>query len=621
MLRARFPLRGLLAAVIFASVAVTPSAQSNDQPKGPRLHALQPGEFVVQKQTIPIDVVFIGYERNQIDADAFLAALPATYKPLVRYPQFYGLNGRDMGLEFRFKYGVTFANEAFENRFFSYLIAIGTSGPLTQFQQLYNNQNKNVIDVTGPVLYIDGPSVERYLAGGDYDMRNKNTIYFINWYGRPDFRFHVYTKTDEVDPDTKYNFGIQRQSRKIIAWGGSSSRTWFYDLSAGPESWTNNWIVDDDQSEYHMPPSWEYRAGGYRAPSVLTADLARVARYVGIDLLFTTSPLYDPLVTAPGLDGAKVAHVAMLEDDAGSSGLDFINTRFAKREFTSFQPYYRWKVKLTDTNPIDAGAKRALDIFSGNLQENDCWNDFGTPFAQLFCYFNANLATYIPEYQPMDYVGEIFAYNTTGAALGDQFGLLGFADDNWVDGTQTHVFMFDAPEYRQLGYGFTSTGIHEFGHHIGMSHPHDGYDSEQELDFGPGGPFEFAWSGDESHTVMHYLSLTTSFGQFDRDNQYRWEMAGYLNWSNALVGDILKHPDANRVYSLIKKADHAAEEALEEFEYWDHLEAATAAREAYELLLQAAKEIGVETTTLNNARRPLPDPVRRIVCTIRNPFN
>jgi hypothetical protein len=37
-----------------------------------------------------------------------------------------------------------------------------------------------------------------------------------------------------------------------------------------------------------------------------------------------------------------------------------------------------------------------------------------------------------------------------------------------VDGTQTHIFMFDAPEYRELGFGFTTTGIHEFGHHIGM---------------------------------------------------------------------------------------------------------------------------------------------------------
>ena len=155
------------------------------------------------------------------------------------------------------------------------------------------------------------------------------------------------------------------------------------------------------------------------------------------------------------------------------------------------------------------GGQAGAGHLRGTWSADDCWNEFGDPFAQLFCYFSANLTKYIPANRPRDYVGEIFAYNTTAASLGDQFGLLGFADDNWVDGTQTHVFMFDAPEYRELGFGFTTTGIHEFGHHIGMSHPHDGYDSELELDFDPGGPFEFAWSGDESHTVMRYLALPT----------------------------------------------------------------------------------------------------------------
>jgi len=334
-----------------------------------------------------------------------------------------------------------------------------------------------VLEVVGPVLYIDAPSVERYLAAHDSGDSRRYTIYFINWYGRRDFKFHVYTKTDEVDPDTGYNFGIQRASRKMIAWGGSVSRAWFYDLSAGPESWTNNWRVDDDQSEYHMPPIWEYRPGAYRPASRLTADLGLVARYVGIDLLFTSSPLYDPLVTSPDAGRSKVAHVAMLEDEAASNGLRFIDRDFTRRELQSFEPYYPWRVGLTDTKPVDAGAKRALDIFANLLTVDDCWNDYGTTFAQLFCYFSANLTKYIPRYHARDYVGEIFAYNTTAASLGDQFGLLGFADDNWVDGTQTHVFMFDAPEYRSLGFGFTTTAINEFGHHIGMSQPHDGYDS------------------------------------------------------------------------------------------------------------------------------------------------
>jgi hypothetical protein len=601
----------------------TAAAQSSAARFGDhRLDALRPGAFVVQTQTIPVDVVFIGYSPDQIDERALLATLPATYKPVVRYPQFYGLSGRDMGLEFRFKYRVVYKTRTFENQFFTFLTHTGTEGALTPFQEQYNQQNKNVLDVTGPVLYIDAPAVERYLASRDGGDSRGYTIYFINWYGRRDFKFHVYTKTDEVDPDTNYNFGIQRGSRKMIAWGGSVSRSWFYDLSAGPESWTNNWIVDDDQSEYHMPPVWEYRAGGYRAPSKLTGDLGLVARYVGIDLLFTSSPLYDPLITAPDIGGSKVVHIAMLEDDPASQGTQFIDTEFAKREWRRFEPYYPWKVGLTDKKPVDAGAKRALDIFSNNLVANDCWNAFGDTFAQLFCYFTANLTKYIPHYGPHDYVGEIFAYNTTDANLGDQVGLLGFADDNWVDGTQTHVFMFDTPEDRALGFGFTTTAIHEFGHHIGMSHPHDGYDSEQELDFDSSGPFEFAWSGDESQTVMHYLAVSNGFGRFDKDNQYRWEMAGYLNWSNAVVGDILNHPRAFLVWPLVLAADKLAEKSVDAFKRWDYLEAVTDARQAYSLVALAARTIGASTPTLDAARRALPGPaVRRIVCTIRHPFD
>jgi hypothetical protein len=255
----------------FALLVLALAAAAEAQPQGQHrndsgLRALRPGEFVVHEQVVPVNLVFIGYDNDQIDEQALLDALPATYSPVVRYPRFYGLAGREMGLRYRFRYTLQHKSQSFENEFFAFLTRTGTEGPLTQFQQQYNDQVKNVLDVAGPVLYIDGPTVERYLAGRTGGDHRGYTIFFINWYGRRDFRFHVYTKTDEPDPDTDYNFGILRESRKMIAWGGSVSRTWFYDLSAGPESWTNNWIVDDDQSEYHMPPLWEYRAGGYRPP-------------------------------------------------------------------------------------------------------------------------------------------------------------------------------------------------------------------------------------------------------------------------------------------------------------------------------------------------------------------
>lgn len=562
---------------------------------------LQPGETVTYEQEVPINIVFIGYDRNTIDKNAILEQLPETYVPVVRYPQFYLLPGRDMGLKYNFEYNFSFADSKLSNKFFGYLKQIGAPGDPTFYQTLYNDQDNNVLEVNGSVLYIDAPSVEKWL---DKNLKKEKgyTVVFINWYSRPDFKFHIYTKTDEPDPDTGFNFGEQ-DYLKFIAWGGSYSRLWFYDLSAGPEWNTDNWNVDDPDldplgegvEQYRMPPIWEYASPGYRDLSALSSDLGLVTRFVGINLLFTTSPLYDPLVTAPDARGDKIIHINMLEDDPASSGMDWINPGLIKKQFAKFQPYYDWQTNLVDNDPIDPEAQRAFRIFADLLVEDDCWNDYFTPFAELFCFFDINRDTYLPTYDEADYVAGVYAFNTTADNLGSQFGLLGYADDNWVDGTQSYVFQFDTAEYRDFGYGFSSTTVHEVGHHVGMSHPHDGFDSELGLDYGPGDGFYFAWSGDESNTVMHYMGLSNGFGQFDRDNMYRWEMAGYLNWSNALLADILAHPDAKKVRNNTAKAEDYAEQALKSFNKWDYLDAAAKAHKAYEELAKAANKLGIET--------------------------
>jgi hypothetical protein len=172
---------------------------------------------------------------------------------------------------------------------------------------------------------------------------------------------------------------------------------------------------------------------------------------------------------------------------------------------------------------------------------------------------------------------------------------LGFADDNWIDGTQSYVFEFDSAEYRELGYGFSTTTIHEGGHHFGMSHPHDGYDSELGLDYGPADEFYYAWSGDESNTIMHYMDLSIEFGKFDRDNMYRWEMAGYLNWSNQLLGEIQTHPNAHQVKARVAVAQKFAKIALRGFDHWNYRQAAAFARRAYVQLALAAARLDIET--------------------------
>jgi len=578
-------------------------------------------------QQIPINIVFVGYRPASINTADLLGQLPADSTPLVRQPQFYGLPGRDMGLHFSYSYNLTFAPRSFENDFFRYLSRTGTPGPLTAIQQSYNDQKKNVLDVTGPVLYIDAPSTERWLLERGRERlhihpERSYTVFLINWYARRDFRFHVYIKTSAPDPDTGFNFGAQLDSRKVIAWGGSHGRAWFYDLSAGPERWTRNWNVDDadvdgdSKPDYRMPPIWEYTTGGYHPPDALSSDLGKVLRYVAINLLFTSSPLYDPLNTTPGSGGAKVVHTAMLEDDPNSSGLDWINNAEIKRQLRSFEPYYPWKVNVSDTKPIDAKAKRALGIWLNQINEPDCWNDFGDTFAELFCYFNANLGTYVPAYSPHDYVGPIFAFNTAS----DTGGLLGYADDNWVDGTQSYIFAFDAADIRDAGYGFTTTVIHEFGHHIGLSHPHDGYDSATGVVYNPSGDTYFAWSGDESDSIMSYIDLNISFDQFNRDNMYRWETAGYLSKTVALL-DAISNARSTRhsgVADQRHKIGDLTDKARRDFQHWRYDEAVKSAYRAYQLASNLAEQLGVAPAAQANLRLA-PQSVPKEVDYIRFP--
>ena len=340
-----------------------------------------------------------------------------------------------------------------------------------------------------------------------------------------------------------------------------------------------------------------------------------LSRYVAIDLLFAPSPLSDPLVTAPGAQGRKIADVTMFEDDPASSGADFVDTGFARDSWERFQPYYPWRTALRDVDPIDAEAKQSLNIFTGNSTDEACWAPFGDPFAQLFCFFSEHLSAYVPSYPSRDYVAPVFAFNTTEGGLGDQFGLLGFADDNWADGTQTFVFAFDADVYREFGYGFTGTIIHEVGHHIGMSHPHDGFDSETGVDFDASDEFFFAWAGDESETVMHDLTLSNQFGEHNRDNMYRWEAAGYLNWANVLAGDVLASPNASSVFVKLVAADALAAVAKGKLDRWDYLDAAEHARAAYLTLVSAADDIGVSSARIAAARTRLPaSQIRKYVC-------
>lgn len=257
----------------------------------------------------------------------------------------------------RINYNIVYTDAAFENAFFAYLLSIAipqqfpsslaridgslvTTFPLnvTPYQALYDFQNNNPPffyfvqnrrdfgvfvppfqpftpdssdDIISQNYFIDAPSVEKYLASALPGLGlnpQQYTVILINWWGRPDFIDHVYTKDNEPDPHTGFNFGslepvvdlniplppplntvphIPMTSRKTVnAWGMTAhddpedcpsggcntKRIWFYDASV-VEGWVGNWDITHAEpplelkrstpyrtlaTHYRFPPIWEY---------------------------------------------------------------------------------------------------------------------------------------------------------------------------------------------------------------------------------------------------------------------------------------------------------------------------------------------------------------------------
>ena len=252
----------------------------------------------------------------------FLAGLPRRYEPVVRSRLDYGVTEK-LGITYTYDYEVTYASSGVRE-VLRHALPAGQAGPADRVPAGLQRPGEQ-----RPRRHRQPPHRRARASRSGWPTNppsgvdtRRNTIFFVNWYGRSDFKFHVYTKTDEPDPDTGYNFGVERDSRKMIAWGGttaddeenglgSTRRVWFHDLSAGPESWTG-------QLERRRPRPRRRRRRGLpdaadlgvhaaaatAAPAALAGDLGKITRYVG------AQPAVHHLAALPGgaAHGRAAAH-------------------------------------------------------------------------------------------------------------------------------------------------------------------------------------------------------------------------------------------------------------------------------------------------------------------------
>jgi hypothetical protein len=154
--------RTALAIALTAALVGASATPANAAAPTQKFSHLNPGGQPRLTEKVPVNIVFLGYERDEVNAAEFRAGLARTYEPVVRSRLSYGTTEK-LGIKYTYDYRIRYANSSYENRFFKQLGRLATPAPRTAFQDAYNAQQENVLDVTQN-HYIDGPSVERWLA-------------------------------------------------------------------------------------------------------------------------------------------------------------------------------------------------------------------------------------------------------------------------------------------------------------------------------------------------------------------------------------------------------------------------------------------------------------------------
>ena len=240
--------------------------------------------------------------------------------------------------------------------------------------------------------------------------------------------------------------------------------------------------------------------------------------------------------------------------------------------------------------PLTGKARQCYDLWLP-AQDVPCYPELDYPaFANLFLFNALNLERTQDDAGRVDYELPNFNYATTNA---EESGLLGYADDNYRTGTQSFVFNFVSPAIAE-NYGLTTTMIHEDGHHLAMSHPHDGYDSETGVDYEPDRPLLLRLVG-RPEQLDHELHRPELGLQPVRPRQHEPLHGGRLRPQRQ--PDRGRHPrpdpDAGRAADELAAADALLGASKLAFRHHRYLAAAFTARAAYDQVRKGARQAGV----------------------------
>jgi hypothetical protein len=485
--------------------------------------------------SMPVKVIFVGIDPTTVDTNYIKWGfnIPPMVGGEVAFPQPY-----PTGVVYNVDYSFTFASNDFKSKLLSYLqtIQVTKEGPNPWFYY-YTLGPSGYISRTNyfSINYsvYDANKVENWIYSNQQETggfpSNGWTLMFLNLTELPSYGFGDYKKFitafhQEPPNGVPHYYGLDYRDadlgyrlryRDFATGWGAVHRFWFGDLSAGPSFWTYpeelplQIALEDNHIDLHTSfgKSWFTE---YLSDYISQATLNLVTPW------FVYPPLYSEKYNF---------HVHLFDNrtSAEKNEVDIkstINTDRIKQAFENLVPYSKIDVAVTFENVSNYPALQ--NVIDSSYKYADSLT-LGVEFAQpeqygvidarpVYKYFQDNMKTFEPDVKrdrsEQTVPVFVFAFSKetalafTSKWLIQPIGGVALGDMALIAGSQRDFRRgeYVTPPQLNRGLGLTVDVIHEAGHMLGLTHPHD---------FGP--------IGDFSLTVMGYYTWDYTFGQRDRD--------------------------------------------------------------------------------------------------------
>lgn len=497
----------LIGLILFLLAAIAPPVKMEIESANPIILVDPPKEFIVNS-TIPINIIFIGFDESLLDTNWIDSQITHWYAPTIASPP--SMAGGNFTLDINY-----FKSKAttLETDFTNYLATIATIIDPPPDLQAYapSATGAYLFPAVDAITWLDN-NINNYFGA----INHSYCFYLIDTYTQNYITNYYYYDLYMPDPDT----GKESPEYLTIMYGGEyPNRGVFLDLSAGPVNYHESETSESDEgvSATTITPIWEYIFPQDKA--IFNANLTEYIQET-IDMVFTPSYLYEPAIK----DRFDLSIYILDNTSTGdiyTNPTNYIDPTRITSALEALIFYADWTtsyyVDYLDNHPnlqqIIKDAYAATDHIAYPKAIN--------PYQTVIDYLDTNRAEF----------GMTAATLPVFILAWDEY--LYFMMENALGGAEADtngnpllvLCGFDPSLYPSQGY--TKLVIHEVGHILGLRHPHDGWSWDRYNDIG--NPEVSDWLRDLISTPMTYAHQDTIFSTFDYDTLDRGHTFERLN--------------------------------------------------------------------------------------------